>query len=142
MVPIATGPATAVVFDSPNIEKFSAVISFALAHKLAAWNERRLIRDLYDAYFLITRTGVDPDPDTLKERLRNMQSRRPELKRVTSMTIDDFKEALLREVSDLTDRDIDEELAGLLSPTDRAGLSIRIRVALVGLLETLGQQRT
>ena len=30
----------------------------ALAHKLALWNERRLIRDLYDCYFLSGRLGV------------------------------------------------------------------------------------
>ena len=29
----------------------------ALAHKLAAWNERRLARDLYDCYFLAARAG-------------------------------------------------------------------------------------
>ncbi len=33
----------------------------ALAHKLAAWNERRLARDLYDCYFLASRLGEKPN---------------------------------------------------------------------------------
>ncbi len=33
----------------------------ALAHKLAAWNERRLVRDLYDAWFLSARIGAKVD---------------------------------------------------------------------------------
>ncbi len=36
----------------------------ALAHKLAAWNERRLLRDLYDCYFLAQRLGESPDLET------------------------------------------------------------------------------
>ena len=33
----------------------------ALAHKLAAWNERDLIRDLYDAYYLFVVLHARPD---------------------------------------------------------------------------------
>ena len=46
----------------------------ALAHKLAAWNERRLVRDLYDAWFLSARIGAKVDDAVLDERLRRIDS--------------------------------------------------------------------
>jgi len=52
--------------------------SWALAHKLAAWNERRLLRDLYDCYFFVARLGELPDIGELRNRLAkilNNQSR-------------------------------------------------------------------
>ncbi|MBI2213860.1 MAG: nucleotidyl transferase AbiEii/AbiGii toxin family protein [Acidobacteria bacterium] len=112
-------------------------LSVALAHKLAAWNERRLVRDLYDAYFFVARVGVSPDMPTLEERLSKMRSNRPELKRVRSMTIAAFSRALEAALANLTDRAIDEELGGLIPAASRAGLSLQIRAALNGLLQTL-----
>ena len=106
----------------------------ALAHKLAAWNERRLIRDLYDAYFFVARVGVAPDPAVLEDRLRDIRSRRPELKRTKTMTIAEFKAVLSEALATLTDDELDGELGGLLPPVARAGLSMRIRVALTGIL--------
>lgn len=112
-------------------------LSVALAHKLAAWNERRLVRDLYDAYFFVARVGVRPDMPVLTDRLKAVRSGRPELKRVRSMTVASFKSALEDALASLTDRAIDEELGGLLPATSRAGLSLQIRTALNGLLQTL-----
>ncbi|MFV1980641.1 MAG: nucleotidyl transferase AbiEii/AbiGii toxin family protein [Rhodothermia bacterium] len=109
----------------------------ALAHKLAAWNERRLIRDLYDAYFFVARVGVEPDLATLEDRLRSIRSRRPELKRTRTMTIAVFKDVLSQALTKLTDRDVDEELGGLLPAAARVGLSVQIRVALTGALQSL-----
>ncbi|MEK7703625.1 MAG: nucleotidyl transferase AbiEii/AbiGii toxin family protein, partial [Myxococcota bacterium] len=62
--------------------------SVALAHKLAAWNERRLLRDLYDSYFLSARVGASPDRDTLTARLQHVRSRLPQLRRVRAMSIE------------------------------------------------------
>lgn len=42
---------------------------YALADKMAAWNERRLMRDVYDIWFYL-RMGVKPDPERLKARLK------------------------------------------------------------------------
>ena len=111
----------------------------ALAHKLAAWNERRLIRDLYDAYFFVARVGVEPDLATLEERLGSIRSRRPDLKRTRTMTFDVFKDVLSQELAKLTDGDVDQELGGLLPAAVRAGLSVQIRVALTGALQSLAQ---
>lgn len=112
-------------------------LSVALAHKLAAWNERRLVRDLYDAYFFVARVGVRPDMPVLEDRLSRVRSNRPDLKRVRSMTIAMFRSSLEEALAKLTDRAIDEELGGLIPATLRAGLSLRIRAALNGLLQTI-----
>ncbi len=42
---------------------------WALARKLAAWNERRLLRDLYDVYFFAARLDELPDGEVLDRRL-------------------------------------------------------------------------
>ena len=111
-------------------------LSVALAHKLAAWNERRVVRDLYDAYFFVARVGVRPDMRVLEERLRTFRSNRPELKRVRSMTVVVFKSSLEEALANLTDRAIDEELSGLIPASVRAGLCLQIRAALNGLLQS------
>jgi predicted nucleotidyltransferase component of viral defense system len=46
--------------------------SIALSNKMAAWNERRLSRDLYDIYFFL-QLGVTPDIELLQERLSEPQ---------------------------------------------------------------------
>jgi hypothetical protein len=102
----------------------------ALAHKLAAWNERRLIRDLYDAYFFVARVGVKPDRATLEDRLSSIRSRRPELKQIKTMTIGVFRDVLSKALTELNDSDVDEELGGLIPVEARAGLSVQIRAAL------------
>lgn len=112
-------------------------LSVALAHKLAAWNERRLVRDLYDAYFFVARVGVRPDMTVLEERLGKVRSNLPKLKRVRAMTVMVFKSSLEETLANLTDRAIDEELGGLIPATSRAGLSLQIRAALNGLLQTI-----
>ncbi len=38
----------------------------ALSHKIAAWNERHLYRDLFDIYFFVSVLGVTPHLPTLK----------------------------------------------------------------------------
>ena len=108
----------------------------ALAHKLAAWNERRLIRDLYDAHFFVTRVNAKPDLAALEERLGNIRSRKPELKQMRSMTLTEFDEVLSQALEKLNDDDLDEELGGLLPAAERAGLSLRIRASLSGLLRS------
>jgi hypothetical protein len=61
--------------------------SVALSHKLAAWNERRLLRDLYDAYFLYKMVGVLPDKKILMRRLAKVDSRLPRLIKVKKMRL-------------------------------------------------------
>ncbi len=109
----------------------------ALANKLAAWNERRLHRELYDTYFLISRAGAVVDMDALRARLGKIESRLPALHKVRSMTTVDFASQLRCEVADLKDEDLREELAAILPESELAGLLPRIRSALVTIAELL-----
>lgn len=109
----------------------------ALAHKLAAWNERRLLRDLYDIYFLVSRVGAHPDPSELAARLARVQSQLPHLKAVRSMTTADLAEQLSAAAMSLTQADLEAELEALLPADELAGLDARIRSVLVRLAEKL-----
>jgi len=107
--------------------------SSALAHKLAAWNERRLWRDLYDCTFLSVRVGVKPDLSVLDLRLSKVESRLPRMKRWRIMSRTQFAVELREAIGDLADSDLEAELAGLLPAEELAGLAIRIRGAVEGL---------
>lgn len=101
----------------------------ALAHKIAAWNERRLLRDLYDCYFLASHAGASPDLETLDLRLARIQSRRPRLKMRGSMSRNQLVAELRQAVFALSDQDLESELAGILPLEELAGLAIRIRAS-------------
>ncbi|MEM6672223.1 MAG: nucleotidyl transferase AbiEii/AbiGii toxin family protein [Planctomycetota bacterium] len=112
-------------------------VNQALAHKLAAWNERRLFRDLYDIYFLRTRLGASPDQDVLEERLAAVHSRLPRLRSINSMTSEELVEELRGVAEGLEERELLSELDPLLPDNELAGLTSRIRVAVLSLADTL-----
>ena len=127
-VPMATGGFAQSVGHPSQIVRVMNP-SHALAHKIAAWNERRLLRDLYDCYFLSSRAGASPDLQVLDLRLAKIQSRLPRLKKLHSMSRNQLADELRQAVKDLSDTDLEHELVGLLPPEELAGLSIRIRVS-------------
>jgi hypothetical protein len=107
----------------------------ALASKLSAWNERRLLRDLYDCYFLSARLGEWPDLPTLDARLASFTSRLPALRRRKRMTRAELA-ADLREAAGGIDEDaVHAGLAALLPESELAGLAPRLRAATVRLAE-------
>ena len=107
----------------------------------AAWNERRLLRDLYDCYFLSSRAGASPDIQVLDLRLAKIQSRLPRLKKLRSMSRNQLADELRQAATDLSDTDLEHELLGILPPEELAGLSIRIRVSVERLTTFLTQDR-
>lgn len=109
----------------------------ALAHKLAAWNERRLLRDLYDAYFLTVRIGAKPDLSILAKRLARIESRHPAVRGRRKMRASELAAELRAEVEAIPDKRVREELAPLLPPDELAGLIPRIRSAIVRIAERL-----
>lgn len=111
--------------------------SLALALKLAAWNERRLHRDLFDVYFMRTRIGAEVDRAALVERLSRIESRIPALRRTRSMTLDEFARVLHSAAESLERASVEAELGPLLPEVELAGLVPRLRAALIHVVETL-----
>ena len=103
--------------------------SVALANKMAAWNERRLIRDIYDIWFYL-KIGVRPDLATLETRLKKPQYSRlvRKTERFPGGSVQDFFEFLNSHVQTLADDEIFESLSDYLPPEDIPGLAMRFRV--------------
>lgn len=114
-------------------------LDVALAHKLAAWNERRLLRDLYDCYYLGSRLGESPNESVIDQRLGSFSSRLPSLRRLKRMSRSAFVAALSEATAGLTQESVDRELAALLPPVELAGLAPRIRAALTRICEKLAE---
>lgn len=115
--------------------------SVAMAHKIAAWNERRLIRDLYDIWFFCRMT-IRPDLDTLKKRLAKPEYSRS-LKRTEyfkGSSVGDFFDLLRTYCASLTDADIEKELSDYLPAKEIVGLSDMFRAAFAT-LHVDGQDR-
>jgi len=104
--------------------------SVALADKLAAWNERRLIRDLYDGWFFL-QMGIAPDRQTLESRLKKpVYSRLVKADdRFRGETAPDFYGFLRAHVAQLTDGDIRASLSDYLPDDEIAGLAVQFRAA-------------
>lgn len=107
----------------------------ALANKLAAWNERRLLRDLYDVYYLAVRLGAAPDMAALRKRLEHIESRLPALKRRKSMSIEALTTELRAALDGIDDAAVRDELAPLLPPDEIEGLAPRLRAGITKVIE-------
>lgn len=108
--------------------------SVALANKLAAWNERRLVRDIYDICFY-RQMKISPDSETLLSRLA-----KPCYSKLVSTedyfsgtTENEFFEFLREKVYQLTDVDISKELSDYLPPNEIIGLAMQFRASLAKL---------
>ncbi|MCP4444011.1 MAG: nucleotidyl transferase AbiEii/AbiGii toxin family protein [Myxococcales bacterium] len=112
-------------------------LGISLAHKLGAWNERRLLRDLYDVYFLWTHAGARPTMEVLASRLAKVESRLPKLRNVKSMSFANLAQALQEAANAIDANAIDREMGGLLPVEDLAGLAPRIRSAVVSAAQAL-----
>ena len=134
--PMSTGGFARQLGQPPRVVRIMSP-DWALAHKLAAWNERRLLRDLYDCYYFTARLGERPAEAALKERLSKVQSQLPGLKGTKSMSRAELAEALRKEAADLSDRRVAAELGGLLPPEELAGLTPRMKAAAIQLAEWL-----
>jgi len=110
----------------------------ALANKLAAWNERRLLRDLYDCFLFTEQFEVQPDFDVLDARLRKVESRLPRLKKVKRISRADLAEQLRLAVDELSASTIQTELGPILPPAEIPGLELRLPAAVRRLARLLG----
>ena len=100
----------------------------ALANKMAAWNERRLIRDIYDIWFFL-KMDIKPDTTTLQERLKKCLYSR--LIKTDDYFIGegviDFYDFILTYVNKLSDKMIMDSLNDYLNKNDIIGLSMKFR---------------
>lgn len=106
---------------SPDVE---------LANKIAAWNERRLLRDLYDIYYWYAVVGVLPDLETLTSRLSKIKSRLPRFRARKKMTLDELLTELLVAVDDLTETAFYEQLGAVIPAEALAGVFPGLRAQL------------
>jgi predicted nucleotidyltransferase component of viral defense system len=102
----------------------------ALADKMAAWNERRLIRDVYDIWFYL-RMGVRPCSKTLQRRLKKPNYSRlvKSADQFKGQSVTDFYAFLRQAVLAMTDKQVEAELADYLPPDELVGLVMRFRAA-------------
>ena len=107
----------------------------ALAHKIGAWNERGLLRDLYDIHFFISVLGVKPDLPSLHERLKHVHSSRSN--RSKAMKMSELISKLESAHQHLDTVSLNEELGAILSKEERAGLDLKIKAGLYRLMEML-----
>jgi len=100
----------------------------ALADKMAAWNERRLMRDVYDIWFFL-RMGVLPEQSRLEARLRKPQYSRlvPAHRHLREATLSALYTQLREEVNGLTDADVAEQLRDYVPEAELVGLAPRFK---------------
>jgi predicted nucleotidyltransferase component of viral defense system len=108
--------------------------NIALANKMAAWNERRLIRDIYDIWFLLQMQAV-PDRPTLEKRLRKPSYSRLIKKQdhFPGRACSEFYDFIRAYTAKLSDEQIADELADYLPPQEMTGLALLFRAALAKL---------
>ncbi|MFH1727831.1 MAG: nucleotidyl transferase AbiEii/AbiGii toxin family protein [Pseudomonadota bacterium] len=112
-------------------------LDHALAHKLAAWNERRLARDLYDIYFLFKKLQIKPNIEVLKKRLESVNSRIPRLKTIKQMSLSEFINQLKLETKKISAVRVEQELSGLLDLQELSGLAYKLIITMNDLIEVL-----
>ena len=135
-IPLSTAGFASAQGQPPRIVRAMS-LDVALAHKLAAWNERRLLRDLYDTYFLSARLGETPDREVLSQRLARVESRLPHLRKRSSMELHELGEELRGAAAELAEDDVRAELAAVLPEEELVGLVPRLRAAVVRIAEIL-----
>ena len=109
----------------------------ALSHKIAAWNERRLIRDLYDVYFWVVNSGVKPDFPTLTTRLSSVNSRLPKLKKVNTMTLAEFCQEFHSYLDSIDEQIFVSQLQALVPRSELEGQFIIFRSNLKKFIATI-----
>ena len=100
----------------------------ALADKMAAWNERRLLRDVYDIWFFLC-MGVKVDEKRLLSRIQKpAYSRLVDVSRqLEERTVPAFYDLLRKEITELTDKEVSESLSDLLPEVELTGLTMRFK---------------
>ena len=105
----------------------------SFAHKIAAWNERELMRDLYDVYQYESLFKAVPRMDVLLMRLKKARSYKNV---VAAKDLDGLVDKLRVCAKNLTEESFGE-LVPLLESSELAGLSFRIRPSILAICDKL-----
>ena len=105
----------------------------AFAHKIAAWNERELMRDLYDVYQYESLFRTVPNMEILHKRLKNARSYK---NIVAAKDLNTLVEKLRKCAEDITESSF-AELVPLLDAVELAGLSFRMRPSIFALCDKM-----
>lgn len=121
-----------------RLKKQPAMISImpndmALAHKLAAWLERRLVRDLYDIYVLYDRLESTPDPEVLKARLEKINYLKGVAPRPKLRDSSEFLHFLKEQVKTLDPDVIESQMRGMIDDRELNGIGIHIKNVLLAI---------
>lgn len=111
----------------------------ALAHKIAAWNERNLMRDMFDIYFLFERSGVKPEVEVLRKRLAASEIRTSGKTKKIGMTVHELCKKINAFIESVTQGAIDGELKDYLTGEELSGLELKFKAAMKRLVEYLNQ---
>jgi len=138
-VPMSTKELSKEFTLAPRVIK---VMSYdtSLANKLAAWFERRLMRDLYDIYFLSSVAGPIIDMPILLDRLSHVESRIPQLKKIKKVKLSDFFSELKKTTADLEESDLRNELTGFLVEAELTGLHLKMRKIIFDLISKYNEE--
>lgn len=119
-------------------------LDWALANKLAAWNERGLMRDFYDIYFLHAILDIMPDLKVLKKRLSKINC--PGKARLTQgakkMTLEKFLSKISHAVTEITPVGVETELRDYFASEELPGLAHKIKIGVKSLIEKLSRIAT
>jgi len=103
--------------------------SYAATSISTAWNERALVIDLYDLYFLYTMVRAMPDMAVLEKRLRKVAST-PRNKNPRQMSLQQLISKLRARLAGLSADDM-IELSDYLPSDELQGLELKIRTQLL-----------
>ncbi len=112
----------------------------ALAHKMAAWAERRLIRDIYDIHYIFYILKEKPNMEILKKRLKNLSMSKNIKNQKKKLTLNEYSDEIELFVNDLTQNDIDNELLGYLEKEHIAGINYIFKSTISDLTKWLNEQ--
>lgn len=140
-IPLSTGDFALTHHQLPHVVRVMR-FDVALAHKLAAWNERRLMRDLYDIYFIYKNLNELPDIAVLKNRLSHIvYAKRTKAHHLPKrMSVEVFLQTLEEVVTTLTSQVIEEELRDYMDLEQLVGLDHKMKVHIHRMIEAIRQR--
>lgn len=119
------------------------VMSFevALANKLAAWCERRLVRDIFDIYYLSNVLGKEPDLEVLAGRLVKLNYARNVKDKKKNLTCQELATELEEYVANLSMDKIEGELGPYFPSGALVGLGNTIKIGILKIINWLKQNK-